>query len=43
MKRATLFALAVTFAWLVGGTVLAQKYDKNTPKWARRSRTQRCL
>lgn len=27
MKRATLFALAVTFAWLVGGTVLAQKYD----------------
>jgi hypothetical protein len=27
MKRTTLFALAVTFVWLVGGTVLAQKYD----------------
>jgi len=28
MKRTTLFALAVTFVWLVGGSiVLAQKYD----------------
>ena len=27
MKKCTLFALAVTFVWLVGGTVLAQKYD----------------
>jgi hypothetical protein len=27
MKRTTLVVLAVTFVWLVGGTVLAQKYD----------------
>ena len=27
MKRNTLFVSAVAFVWLVGGTVLAQKYD----------------